>query len=304
MTRHKQTWWSLTAAVGLIATSAAPARATIPAADDGAALLRSDNEARRLDASPHASVVRLLWQGSARVRGKLALAIPLWGAPARAGLFVHLLPLIELSNSEEFGSLLPAQYWRGRVALEGGWRTRLRLAGLPAVLALSLELMHESDHRTEFGGGCYPGANSEDVLYVDDVALRGQLTSSVGSWTFSGALAPRFHWLSCTRQDRDCNTAAAGGPGFEPGVSLIVSWQALPKRLPGLRPYTALELSWLVGNSYLLTERRLAWRLGAAYRGELVLWQLFFSLRGGNGLGLERGEERLRLGLGLAFSVW
>jgi len=186
------------------------------AVDRAALVLRDDSRSRRIDASPHAPVARLLYQGSTRSWAKLALVVPIWGPPAREGLFVHLLPLIELNSNEDFGSAMPAQLWRGRLSVEGGWRWYRFLAGrVPAVFSLSVALMHESDHRTELDGYLPYGMLGVDVLYVDDLALRGQLTASPGRWILSGALIPRFHLLSCTRTDRDCNAAADGGQGFE-----------------------------------------------------------------------------------------
>jgi REP element-mobilizing transposase RayT len=70
-----------------------------------------------------------------------------------------------------------------------------------------------------------------------------------------------------------------------------------------LRPFGAVQLSWLFGNNRVRRERRAALRAGIRDRHAVTgLWQLCLHFLVGNDVGIERDEDVVQLGGGIGWS--
>jgi hypothetical protein len=266
-------------------------------ADASVALTQHD--ARLLSAAPDAPITSFGWRGA--VRTKVSIPISIVGGQEKArGFLLRLLPLIELHNALDSPQFIPHEQWRGRLGIEGGWRWQLGLrAPADSALSLALGVEHESDHQTR------PyAARSYEAVVLNDVVVRGELTTRLGGVGLTGALIERVHFLTCTTAASSCASGDRGSASFETGLEAVADWDGLQLGEQRLRPYAALALSWLLENDRARRERRLALRAGICLRHAASgLWQLYFQLLAGNDVGIERDEEVLHVGGGIAWSL-
>jgi hypothetical protein len=253
--------------------------------------------ARVLAASPNAPIAAVSVLG--QTHGRMSMLIPIIGGPGEtSGPLLTLVPLLEV-----FGPNVPEDYWRGRAALEAGWRL---LPGPTTLLEVSVALEHESDHVTNHAGlapspdGSLsevkpPGATYNDVAARFSVALLEVFGGSLAS-----SLIARWHFSSCNNIDAVfCYQGDIGDDAFELEADGVVDWTELGTT----RPFLSVHGRRLFGRALLLSESSVAARVGVAYdRDYRGLWQVFMEGRHGTEIGPFRHRRRLDLGGGLAWS--
>lgn len=243
---------------------------------------QAQSDARVLSASPDAPTLALAWRGA--LRGTVGARIPIVAPLAGTGFLLQLPALIELHNNDT-SQPVPWQYWRGRLALEAIYRADVRLGAIPAALSGSLALEHESDHES-FGSG----AAWARFVYLNSVAVRGDLTLALGLHSLTFAAIARAHVLTCTRNADECGRLG-GGVGdatFESQFDVVFDGTIVPNR--PYRLFVALHGAWLARNARAATERRLSLDAGFTVRAtDRGMFQLYLSGFVGNDVGLFRG---------------
>src|SRR6185436_19150459 len=157
------------------------------------------------------------WLGA--VRARMSVPIALIDDPADESVFLTFRPLIALENEPDTFAPVPFEYWRGRLALELGYR--FDDADLGACSA-SFLLEHESDHPSyerpkPFPFTSFPGTSFE---YEDNAAVRVRQTLASDEWIFTSALTVGVHIASCTLERPICEMVELGVSATEASADL------------------------------------------------------------------------------------
>lgn len=256
---------------------------------------QAQSDARMFSASPDSPVANISWRGA--LRGTVGLRLPIVAPLAATGFLLQLPALIELHNTEVYYPV-PWQYWRGRLALEAIYRRDVQLGATPAALSGSLALEHESDHDSaDFASSLVGHAR---MVYVNTVALRGDMTLALGLHSLTVSTLARLHVLSCTIDFNLCGSfgGSRGDFTFESNVDVVFDGTIVPNR--PWRLFAALHGAWIVGNRLVSAERRVSLHAGFAARStDKGLAQVYLQLFAGNDVGLRRATaDVLQFGAG------
>src|SRR5687768_6121840 len=109
-------------------------------------LLAAPSSMDLASASPDTPVLELGWRSGMRAKagGRIRFFSDADDIP---GPFFDFMGFLELHNAPSYFGVIPFEFWRGRLALEGGYRWTF--AGeRPWGLQLTAAIEHESDHST------------------------------------------------------------------------------------------------------------------------------------------------------------
>jgi hypothetical protein len=122
---------------------------------------------------------------------------------------LRLTPLVELENYDrKHIFLVPFETWRGRLAIEGGYKWRLTQTSL---FSVSLGLEHESTYPTQEFNDTTDYSSRGSV--ENDVLLRiDYLRLSFGD--LAVATLQRIHVLTCTEPRYACHNGDKGSVGY------------------------------------------------------------------------------------------
>lgn len=248
-------------------------------------------------ASPDAPALELGWRDGLRAKGGGRIRL-LGSGEDRTGVALDFHGFIELHNARGSGSFVPYQYWRGRFALEGGYRWRFD--GLRAwTFRLIGGLEHESDHATAQN----TTGSTPDVGFVNlnDVALTAGVRHGAVAPTHA-ALTLRAHVLTCTRSRLTCGRGGglAGDPTFEAELTLtqeLALWGALER----WNVFASMWGNVLVPTPLISRSRRLAIRAGVIRQRSSDAFSIFFQALVGTDLGFFRQTDTVQAGLGVAW---
>jgi hypothetical protein len=264
----------------LFATAEARAQATAS---------HAQAEARNLSASPDAATIGIAFRR--RLRGKLGAIIPFVRDESREGFFFQVPALVEIHNHFDNGAF-PYEMWRGRLAVEAGWRTawRDRSYGITAAVE------HESDHPSTSGLSGWVQLNS--------ASIRNDLTIPFGDHFLTFALAPRFHFLTCTNDRIACARRVVGSAAFEALAEIVLDIGFAPPDSGKMRAFVSAFGSWMPAHARVLLERRLVFEAGFSTRNrDRGLFQLYATTLAGNDVGYRRGlDTTFELGLGFRWT--
>lgn len=186
-----------------------------------------ERELRALEANHNATSLRYGWlQGT---RARMSAPIGLAGDLNGEGLALLLEPLIELHNGPAQSAPVPFEHWRGRLALELGYRFQV---GEDSGFAVALRLEHESDHESASPRGrgllllAGSGPLSTAFEYINDVGLRLAWTKLLGGGALRAVLAARLHFATCTQDDPSCQDVSLGGVTVEPSFDAVYDSEA------------------------------------------------------------------------------
>lgn len=186
-----------------------------------------ERELRALEASPNAASLRYGWlQGT---RARMSVPITVLGDLNHEGLTLVFEPLIELHNGPAQSAPVPFEHWRGRLALELGYRFHV---GEDSGLAIALRLEHESDHESASPRGrgllvvAASGPLSTAFEYINDVGLRLAWMEPLGRGSLRAVLAARLHFATCTQDDPSCQDVSFGGVTVEPSFDAVYDSEA------------------------------------------------------------------------------
>jgi hypothetical protein len=241
-------------------------------------------EARLLSADPDAPLSSLGWRGA--LRGGFGARLMLVEDDWAHGFWLSLSGHVELYNTSPF-NFVPYQYWRGRVALEPGYRRTLFRARVPAVWSVSLPIEHESDHPT------VDASSSVGFVNLNSIAARGDLSLALRGNYLTMGLMTRLHFLTCTADPFVCGNAGGGGGSraFEAVADVVFDGEIRP--WTRWRYFAAIYASWLVGHQLAATEVRVVIDTGfwirTQHRG---LVRLYATLLAGNEVGYARATDR------------
>jgi hypothetical protein len=284
--RHhaRATWLRCCALLVSLAGQIGVSQATAHAQHAGIELKR----VAALSADPNTPTFGLALRGT--LRAQLGASLPLWASPESEGFIFTLSPLIELHEPAKSTQVLPSQYWRGHVALAGGW-----LFGADsATYYIGLALEHESDHETAHAYST-PG-----FLTLNALALRSLGSFVAGDFALSMAPSVRLYVASCTLDRSACKNfqgATSGGAQLDlvlsaPGIGL---WE--------LVPFLSASGFGILRHDSVRSELHLELHLGLAYTTRFLLMQLFALSYLGNDVGIRRSEHVTQLGVGTRLTL-
>jgi hypothetical protein len=249
-------------------------------------------------ASPDAPALELGWRDGIRAKGGGRIRL-LGEGEDDGGGFLDFHGFIEMHNGPGYHGFVPYEYWRGRFALEGGYRWKLD-GQRPWVFRLTGGLEHESDHSTS------PNVTNSPV----DVGFVNLNSAALTAGVRHGRVAPthaaltfRLHVITCTRDQQVCGRGGglAGDRGFELELALtqeLALWGVLQK-------WNLFASGWgqvTLGTRLIFPARRVAVRLGAIRHRKTDAFAFFFQTLAGTDVGYFRQQDTLQLGAGLAWT--
>ena len=250
-------------------------------------------------ASPDAPVLELTWRDGIRAKGGGRIRF-LGDGEDLSGGFFEFAGFLEMHNGPGYHGPIPYEFWRGRFALEGGYRWKFDGAK-PWVLRLTGAIEHESDHSTSPNIDSYtpyPGFVNLNALAVTAGVRHGLVAPT------HAALTARLHVVTCTRTPTYCGQGGGlyGDRGFE--VELAVTQElALWSALDRWNLFASLWGQASIGTALIFPARRLAVRLGAIRHRKSDAISIFFQALVGTDVGYFRQADTVQLGAGLAWSA-
>jgi hypothetical protein len=265
---------------------------------DSAARADPFEEGRLLSANPDTPSTGLSWRdylhGSAGADVRFL-------APGPEGGWVFDVPaMVELANDRDDPA--PSDYWRGLLALHGGYRLGPR-RGLPEGIELALEVRHESDHETRHS------SSEEGTPYgfyqLNSVSLYSEAPFHVYGQEVVASFIARFHVATCTSSVSAC-PVVNGGDGsrtFEALGEVVWTGAATPALAGHWRPALALFADGLVPNGVALEEHRFVAQAGAwVHLSAGGYFQVFGLGWLGSDVGYLRHDRVKQLGAGIRWS--
>lgn len=249
-------------------------------------------------ASPDAPALELGWRDGIRAKGGGRIRLLGAGEDLPGGFF-EFQGFLEMHNGPGYFGVIPYEFWRGRFALEGGYRWRFNGAR-PWVFRLTGALEHESDHPT--GPNVDTSAPTFGYVNLNSVSLLAGVRHGAVAPTHA-ALTVRLHVLTCTRSTTYCGQGGGlyGDRGFEAELAVtqeLSLWGFFEK----WNLFASLWGQATLGTPLIIPARRLTVRLGAIRHRKTDGISIFFQALAGTDIGYFRQFDTVQLGAGVAWS--
>jgi hypothetical protein len=247
-------------------------------------LAQSFSDPEVVSADPDAPVGEIGWQSS--LRAKIGLPVPLLELGRGPWLSVRLPSFLEVLNGPGNASLVPYQYLRARIQLEG--RGIFELS--PELsLAVALRVEHESDHPTT--PNTWAGTVEYGFVAYNSLAALAFLRWQHRDNALTLGAVARLHVLTCTRDPEACGEGGGtrGDRSLEGAASLAYQRLLLVHSEWGLDAFAAVFVQYLAPTELIVEERRFTAKAGVGLsRAKLGRFYLYASFW----LGTEGGYRR------------
>ncbi|MBK7857358.1 MAG: hypothetical protein IPJ65_01790 [Archangiaceae bacterium] len=255
-------------------------------------LAQSFADFEAVTADPDAPVAEAGWQSS--LRAKAGLRVPFFELGSGPWGYLRLPSFIELHNAPGNTSVVPYQYLRARIQLEGGAVFQL---GRAFALVTALRLEHESDHPV--AADTWHDDNEYGFVAMNSFAALGTLRWQRDADAVTLGLAARVHVVTCTRDPDRCGEGHGwrGEATYEGTASLAWQHLLLTRANWGLDVFAAVFGAYTAPTALVVEERRFTAKGGVGLsRAKLGWLYLYVSAWVGNEMGYRRYRQDITQG--------
>ncbi len=232
-------------------------------------------EPHQVSADPNAALAEAGWRSG----GRRSSARPRVFDIGDAVRFRLRLPsFVELSNSPGTDEVVPYQFWRARIQLEGLVELKLN----PELIAgIALRAGHESDHPTASTSPNFPSYTG--YVQLNAVALIASLRWLKPNNALNVEVTARAHLVTCTRDPDVCGSLfdAQGDRSYELSVGISEQRALSHTEVFSFDVFASAFASYLAPTPLIFEERRVTFRGGVGFVRSGG-WSRFYTSRAGS----------------------